>query len=803
MTADGVLSSVIDAAVAQAKRAGHGSATPLHLAKALSRIDGDRFLKVVGAASSAAMDSALAALPRTFGTPAVSADLETLRARCQKEPSPVEFLWSCLRDIVPVPPAETPSAPPAGASPAQPEPPGAGSSPPVASPVAARSFRAALQTMVELLLVRALEASSGNRLLAKVFADAPAAGRLAAFARFVFESSPVIAVESEYAYVEGVIYEILASQEGVTARGAPVKPTVSISGDIEYLQVQIPERDRSVVLVPMHSGQQVVELGRFCHDLAAREVSAIIGCERLALLPEPLRRVTDIRLTLPALDRATFASLFESVFGEAPPSGWDQGGAQWVRHVQHFDFEQPQRLGLDASRALEFIREGVAERMRSVEPTGGRRLDQLHGLGEAVHFSRDLIHEIGEAVAGRLPWASVDRGMLLAGPPGTGKTTLARAIAKDCGVKFISASVAGWQTAGHLGDHIRAIRATFSEARRYAPSILFLDEIDSLGNREHFTGANAQYLTEVINAVLEQMQGLDPSAPVFVIAATNHPGRVDPALRRAGRLDRVVNIPYPTSEALSAMYADYLDAQCDGASLASAGIDLVLLGRMSLGLTGADVDLIVRGAARRARRGGGTITTQDLIAEITNKPRGEGGVRRLGPAELERVAIHESGHALARYLSSTAGEDLGFVSIVPRSDGSLGFVALAPNDRVLHTRRNYLELIDVALAGRAAEELRYGPDGVSGGCASDLVAATATALQMITRYGLGPSGRLLSVSEPASEHFREAEELLASSYRGVLERFRAHEASLNRLAAHLFEHQELVAEDVISALAGR
>jgi ATP-dependent Zn protease len=298
------------------------------------------------------------------------------------------------------------------------------------------------------------------------------------------------------------------------------------------------------------------------------------------------------------------------------------------------------------------------------------------------------------------------------------------------------------------------------------------------------------------------MQGLDPTAPVFVIAATNHPSRVDPALRRAGRLDRVVNIPYPTSEALSAMYADYLEAQCGRTGLALGKIDLVLLGRMSLGLTGADVELIVRGAARRARRTGGGIRTEDLIAEITNKPR-DSGARRLGSAELERVAIHESGHALARYLSSTAGEDLGFVSIVPRSDGSLGFVALAPDDRVLHTRQNYLELIDVALAGRAAEELRYGPDGVSGGCASDLVAATATALQMITRYGLGPNGRLLSVPEPAAEHLSEAEELLASSYRTVLDRFRAHQAALNRLAAHLLERQELVAEDVISSLSGR
>jgi hypothetical protein len=731
----------------------------------------------------------------------VSDELAALVERCGQEPAPVEYLWSQLRELLP---AESDGqAPAAAVASAAPAAEGAPTAQATAASLPAQNFRPALQTMVQLLLVRALEAAAGNRLLEKIFAGIPASDRPAAFARFVFSSSPVIAIESEFAYVESVVYEILAAQKGVTVNGPPLRPSVTIVGDVEYLQAQIPERGRSVVLLPLHAGQQVLELGRICHELSAREVSAIIGCERFALLPEPLRRVTDIRLTLPPLDATTFATLFTSVFGAELPPGWDRSGTQWVRHLQHFDFEQPQRLGLDAAQSLQFLHDTVAERLRSVEPAGGRGLDQLHGLGEALHFARDLIREIGEAVAGRLSWQHVDRGMLLAGPPGTGKTTLARAIARDCGVKFIGASVAGWQAAGHLGDHIRAIRATFSEARRYAPSILFLDEIDSLGNREHLSGANAQYQTEVINAVLEQMQGLDPTAPVFVIAATNNAERVDSALRRAGRLDRVVNIPYPTSEALSAMYADALASQHGSAAAAPQGINLVLLGRLSLGLTGADVDLIVRGAARRARRAARDITTEDLIAEITHKPREDGAVRRLGPAELERVAIHEAGHALARYLSSTAGEDLGFVSIVPRSDGSLGFVALAPNDRVLHTRRDYRELIDVALAGRAAEDLRYGADGISGGCASDLVAATATALQMITRHGLGPHGRLVSIREPAAEHLKEAEELLASSYRSVLEQFRRHEATLNRLATRLFERQELAAEEVISVLSGR
>ena len=807
---DSDLVTLVDNAVAQAKRAGHGVATAMHLLEALAVRDRARFEKEAGVPGVKTLAARLAAMQRTFKPVSLSADLTTLLEESRRQPAPLEFLWQrvpallvapasesqqpveTVRETVRVETSPTDEAPESLA---------ANPAPHVQAGIpAAVTFRPALPKMVELLLVRALQQTSGNRLLDRVFAGVPPEERLAAFARFVFGSAPVVVIESDVPYAEVEIHEVLAAQPHVVAGSKPLRPTVTLSGEVEYLQATIPERGRCVLLVAMHAGQQMLELGRFCHELAAREVSALIGCERFTLLPEPLRRVTDVRLTLPPLEPDTFAALFESLFSKPPPAPWDATRAHWVRHVHSFDFEQPQRLGLDPGQALEFIRATVSDRLRSVEPVGGRRLEELHGLGEAQHFARDFIVEIGEALAGRLQWRDLDRGMLLAGPPGTGKTTLARAIARDCGVRFIAASVTGWQAAGHLGDHIRAIRATFAEARRYAPSILFLDEIDSLGSRENLSGANGQYQTEVINAVLEQMQGLDPNAPVFVIAATNHPDRVDAALRRAGRLDRVVHIPYPSSEALSAMYSEAIETQ---RSRCPAGeIDSVLLGRLSLGLTGADVELIVRGAARRARRMRRAIETEDLIAEITHKPRDEGAVPRLGRAELERVAIHEAGHALARYLSSTAGRDLGFVSIVPRSDGTLGFVALAPDERALRTRRDYLEFLDVALAGRAAEELKYGGDGISAGCSNDLIAATSTALQMITRFGLGPSGRLVSVREPQPEHLREAEDLLSTTYQAVLARTREHQPALERLAGLLFEHQEMSADKVLAALKG-
>jgi AAA+ superfamily predicted ATPase len=669
-----------------------------------------------------------------------------------------------------------------------------------------RSGRPVILELVELLLERALEAQSRNRLLGHFNASLPTSRPLRQFAAMVSSSSPVVIVESSIPFVEEPIGEIVNGHLPPRKRLGIHRAAVGVdqSGSEALTDYYLPSEGPGLVLIPFQVYGRAMQVERLAYDLVARDLAAIITCTRFGDLPESLRRHTDLVLRLPTVDAATFETLFERIFGEPPKRGWRRDGNRWVKYLLHTDFEHPRRMRLDRDQALEFIRSQVLDRLRVIDPGRGLGLKDLHGLGEARQFAEDLIADIHSAMAGRLDWSQVDRGALLVGEPGTGKTTLARAIAKDCGVRFIQGSAATWMVQGvSLGPHIAAIRKTFTEARDYAPSILFIDEIDSLGSREQFSGDhNSVYQTDVINAVLEQMQGLDPSAPVFVVAATNHEERVDPALRRSGRLDRVIRIPRPNSVALDQIFRHYLGELDDGLVI-GPDVETGALGQLSVGLTGADVERMVRGAARRARRAGRALAQTDVIAEIMNKPRWGEGSPRLTPADLERTSVHEAGHALAAFLSSTKGTDIGYVTVVPRDDGTLGFVAPIADLRVHFTRRDYEDKLDVYLAGRAAEELRYGADEVSSGSASDLQAATELATRMVTRLGLGGNGRLLWTETVSPEHLDVASAALSASYERVLATLKRNRPRLDALVGELVVHQELRGDEVRKILRRR
>jgi AAA+ superfamily predicted ATPase len=680
------------------------------------------------------------------------------------------------------------------------------------SEVAPIKDRSTLVVLVELLLERALVEQSGNRLLSyfnAALSNGSADARpspIATFAGMVKSSWPVIAVESTIPFVEETIADIVNERLGpANAIRVERAPAIRDSSDQDSIESsQLFDEKNAMLLFPWQVYGRATLLERLGYELATEESAAILTCERFEQLPESLRRHADLVLTLPSVDEKTFEQLFRGVIGASLHRGWKAGGTHWVRNVLHTDFEHPRRAGLTPDDAFEFVRGQVVERLRAVDAGDAMALSEIHGMGEARQFAEDLISDIHMAMRGRISWNEVDHGALLVGPPGTGKTTLAKAIARGCGIRFIQGSASSWMAQGvTLGPHIKAIRSTFAEARAYAPSILFIDEIDSLGNREQLVGDhNSHYQTEVVNAVLEQMQGLDPQAPVIVIGATNYADNVDPALRRSGRLDRVIDISLPNSDALDHIYRYHLGRVTDGAPVAS-DVNTRVLARLSVGLTGADVERICRGAARRARLAHRPISQIDVLDEITNKPRSTIGTQRLSREDLERTSVHEAGHALASYLSSSKGAEIGFVSVIPRANGTLGFVAPMASERSHKTRREYDELLEVYLGGRAAEEIIYGTDAISGGATSDLRGATSVALTLVTQLGMGTDGRLLWTETPSDADRDSAEAILERAYKSVFRKLSTNEPKLRSLATTIAERQELSGDEVRSMLRSR
>jgi cell division protease FtsH len=337
-------------------------------------------------------------------------------------------------------------------------------------------------------------------------------------------------------------------------------------------------------------------------------------------------------------------------------------------------------------------------------------------------------------IGGKIP-----KGVLLVGPPGTGKTLLARAVAGEAGVAFFRMSGADFVEM-FVGVGAARVRDLFKQARDKAPCIIFIDELDAIGKSRinNIAGGNDER-EQTLNQLLVEMDGFDATSGLIILAATNRPDVLDPALLRPGRFDRQVLVDRPDllgREAILRIHAKTvkLDPQ----------VDLAAVARSTSGFVGADLANIVNEAALLAVRGGRTLVFQKDFEEAIEKTvAGLQKKNRIISAEERRiVAFHETGHALVA--AFTPGSDpVQKISIVPRGFGALGYTLQMPvEDRYLMTEDELLGKIDVLLGGRAAEELVF--EKISTGAANDLTKATDIARRMITDYGM--SGRFKNVA---------------------------------------------------------
>ncbi|WP_057212755.1 AAA family ATPase [Ensifer sp. Root127] len=355
-------------------------------------------------------------------------------------------------------------------------------------------------------------------------------------------------------------------------------------------------------------------------------------------------------------------------------------------------------------------------------------LENMHGYGPAKEWGLQLATDLRDWRDGKIVWSDVDTGLLLSGPPGTGKTIFARALAETCGTHLIAASLGQWQARGHLGDLLAAMRRDFATARDKAPCILFIDELDSVGDRDRFSHTNTNYSTQVVNALLECIDGVSVREGVIVIGATNNPTRIDPAVRRAGRLDKHVSIPLPSPEDRVAILCQHLGEEIQAEAMQE-------LGALTEGMTGADLAQLARDARRSARRAKRRVQLSDVHAHLPELLPIAGLFRR-------SIAIHEAGHAIVGSRLSY-GKLVGIeiaAAINPRiqvqNAGRAGFMLEPIRFR---DRQTYCDQICVFLAGIAAEELELGSygDGAGVGQDNDLQRATDAAMFMETQVGMG------------------------------------------------------------------
>ncbi len=454
--------------------------------------------------------------------------------------------------------------------------------------------------------------------------------------------------------------------------------------------------------------------------------------------------------------------------------------------------------GKDASGATMFSEERAKIKFRDV--CGQEEAKEM--LAEIVDFLKhpDKYRQIG---------ARVPKGALLYGPPGTGKTMLAKAVAGEAGVPVLTIAGSDF-ISSYVGKGAERVKSLFEKARKMAPSIVFIDEIDSIG-----TSRAAGNQSSALMQLLTEMDGFDDDKTVIVLAATNRPEELDAALRRPGRFDREIPVELPDLEGRVAILAHYAEEVNH-----AEDIDLREVANMTTGFSGAELRNIVNEAAHRAlREGREYVTTEDLTESVEVVMVGYVKKNKmLSDHEKWVVCYHEIGHALVSALQTRAAP-VKKITVVPRTGGTLGYVMHADEEeKFLSTKTEMENRIAVCVAGRAAEEVHFGE--VTTGASNDIMQATGLARAIVATYGmtdefdmvcfdaasggyLGNSTRRTCSDATAQQIDRKVVEIVKEQHAKAIALLRENEALLDELAAHIHARESITGTEFMEIFRKR
>ena len=449
-----------------------------------------------------------------------------------------------------------------------------------------------------------------------------------------------------------------------------------------------------------------------------------------------------------------------------------------------------------------------------VKSSEGIKFSDVAGEDEAKDNLKEIVEYLHDPKKYQEIGATMPKGILLVGPPGTGKTMLAKAVAGEANVPFFSISGSDFVEM-FVGMGAARVRDLFKEANKMAPCIVFIDEIDTIGkSRDNRMGGNDER-EQTLNQLLAEMDGFDPTKGVILLAATNRPEVLDQALLRPGRFDRRIIVDRPN---LAGRLAT-LQVHTRNIRLAE-DVNLRKIAIATAGTVGADLANLVNEAALRAvRLGRKAVNQEDLLAAFELVIAGaekKGSV--LSEFEKKLVAYHEVGHAMVAYRQKHA-EPVSKITIVPHTQGALGYTLHLPEeDKHLHTRDELLAQITVSMGGRVAEELVL--HTMTNGAAQDIQDATGIARNMVAMFGMSDEFGMMALASRRSQYLdggygidcaqdtaaamdRAVRDLIDACYKKAVEILSHSREDMDKVVEYLLEKETITGAEMVAILEGR